>query len=92
MEDLGYEERAEEVMPKWSSWDGGIVEIKKKYWYESRNRIVSILKQLHKAKKQVKRIKNLETENKTLKDMLCKEGYEFTDFSKIKTFKPLPSR
>ena len=62
MEDLEYEERAEEVMPKWSSWGGGIVEIKKKYWYESRNRIISILKQLHRAKKQAKRIKYLKAE------------------------------
>lgn len=71
MADLEYEERAEKIMPKWSSWGGRIVEIKKKYWYESRNRIISILKQLHKAKQQAKRIKELEQENRLLRIVIA---------------------
>ena len=74
MEDLEYEERAEKVMPKWSSWGGGIVEIKKKYWYESRNRIISILKQLHRAKKRAERIKELEGRIKRVCDLINNKG------------------
>jgi len=55
MEELEYEERAENIMPKFSSWGDGLVKIKRKYWYESRNRIISILK----------RIKELEAELKS---------------------------
>ncbi len=74
MEDLEYEERAEKVMPKWSSWGGGIVKVKKEYWYESRNRIVSILKQLHRAKKRAKRIVELEGRIKKVCDLINNEG------------------
>jgi len=55
-----YEERAAKIMPLCGSWGGGIVQVKKAYWIQSRDRIISILKQLHKTKKQAKRIKELE--------------------------------
>lgn len=84
--DLEYEERAEKVMPKFSSSCSGIVEIKKKYWYESRSRIISILKQLHKAKQQAKRIAELEADAKikqSVCDTIVKEVTEINE--KLKT-------
>lgn len=64
MSEIEYEERAENIMPKWSSWGGGLVKIKKLYWYQSRIRIIAILKQLHRSKE---RIKELEQENRLLR-------------------------
>jgi len=50
MDESNYEERAENIMPVFTFWGEGIVLIKKDHWYKSRGRIISILKQLHRAK------------------------------------------
>ena len=67
MTESKYEERAENIMPKWSCWGDGLVRIKRVYWYQSRIRIIAILKQLHRAKK---RMKEIEAERKRYKDCL----------------------
>jgi len=54
MSDLSYDERAENIMPKWCFWGEGIVLLKKEDYYKSRVRIVAILKQLGKAKNKLK--------------------------------------
>ena len=48
--ELSYEERAENILPNWSYWGGGVVLIKKENWYKSQKKIIAILKQLRKAK------------------------------------------
>lgn len=47
------EDRAEKIMPNWSYWGTGVVLVSKKSWLESRRRIVSVLKQLSRSKKQI---------------------------------------
>jgi len=48
--DLTLEDRAANFLPDFIFWGEGIVVIKQKDWWKSRNRIKAILKQLHKAK------------------------------------------
>lgn len=60
-----YQDRAEKIMPTWSEWGGGVVMIKKEQWYKSRARIISILRQLHRAKITRKRIPNENRKKKT---------------------------
>jgi len=47
------ETRTENIMPKWSFWGDGVILVSKKEWYKSRNKIVSILKQMSRSKKQI---------------------------------------
>ena len=56
MNELDYEKRVGSIMPSWTFWGEGIVLVNKKQWYKSRDRILAILKQMHKTKKRIKEL------------------------------------
>ena len=47
------EERAGNLMPVWTFWGVGVVLVSKDNWLKSKRKIESLLRQVHRSKKQI---------------------------------------